>query len=306
MPRLKSPTSRAEWLAMRRQVITSTESPALFGLSPFATPFELWRRKTTGDDEIDDNPRMRAGRVLEPAIASMAAEDLGVQARALNMFAVHSDVPCLGSSFDYELVGGKAGPGLLEIKNVDWLVFRDEWTDDEAPPHVEIQFQHQLEVMNRSWGVIAVLVGGNDLRLYYRERDREMGAAIIDAAVEFWPRVAGHNPPDIEDYAKDAPSIARLFRDAGGEAIDARGDPDLGPTLDALCAEYTDAAAGEKAAKARKDAAKGRILMAIETAPKVFLDGYTISATTTKAAEVAYTREPFRNFRINVKKDRKQ
>ena len=39
------PADEAEWLAMRRQDVTSTETAALFGLSPYTTAFEVWHQR---------------------------------------------------------------------------------------------------------------------------------------------------------------------------------------------------------------------------------------------------------------------
>ena len=57
------PASEEEWLKLRTLDVTSTESPALFGLSPYMTKFELWHRKKSGEVyTIKDNERMFWGR----------------------------------------------------------------------------------------------------------------------------------------------------------------------------------------------------------------------------------------------------
>lgn len=38
-------TSEAQWLGERKKDITSTEIPALYGLSPYKTEFELFHEK---------------------------------------------------------------------------------------------------------------------------------------------------------------------------------------------------------------------------------------------------------------------
>lgn len=285
---------------MRRADITSTEAAALFGLSPYLTAWEAYHQKTGQlSDELEEAFRMTAGKKLEPVIAGIAAEELGVRHRALNAYARHSVVPNMGASFDYEIVAHEAGPGIMEVKNVDYLVWRDQWADDEAPPHIEIQVQHQLEVMNREWAIIALLVGGNDLKLIRRTRDREIGDLIAKKVCEFWGLVEEGKPPD-PDFEKDGKAIRTLFRDASetAEPLDLRGDN----LMRELCDRYQEAGEREKEAKKAKDAASAEILYRIGEAPKAFVEGFTISAKTTAECRVSYTRKAFRNLRLTAKK----
>jgi putative phage-type endonuclease len=173
---LRTYDSRAEWLKARQSCVSSTESAALFGMSPWTSAFELANRKAQKLPETDSDERMAWGQRLQDAIAQGIADDYGVIIESLELaYAVHPDRPRMGSSFDYMIVdakereGGfselgalfkKHGPGLLEIKNVDALVYRD-WPEHDAPDHIEIQVQHELEVSQLAWCALGVLVGGN-------------------------------------------------------------------------------------------------------------------------------------------------
>ena len=76
-------TTEAAWLKARQQDVTSTESAALFGMSPYTTHFELWHRKHSNTaPEFKSNERMKWGNRLEAAIArdfdtSAVLADLG-------------------------------------------------------------------------------------------------------------------------------------------------------------------------------------------------------------------------------------
>ncbi|WYK04376.1 hypothetical protein DWF04_015295 [Cereibacter sphaeroides f. sp. denitrificans] len=54
-----------------------------------------------------------------------------------------------------------------------------------APPHSELQVQHQLLVSGRQWAVIVVLVGGNDLRVTVRTRNEIIIQKIRDRVAAF-------------------------------------------------------------------------------------------------------------------------
>lgn len=320
-------TTEAEWLAMREADLTSTECAALFGCSPYATEYELWHRKTgqlVADFEAGD--RIKWGNRLEAAIAYGIAEDLGL---VVEPFKVYGRIPELrmGSSFDFKVVGlddsytgsnetyrdlfRQHGPGVMEVKNVDGLQFKRGWIADgedmEAPPHIELQVQHQLEVSDLEWSIIAPLVGGNTPRPFYRLRNRDYGAAIREKISAFWASVDAGQAPE-PDYTKDGDTIAKLYANDNGQEVDMSGNNRLAE----LVAEYTAAAADEKAAKARKDAAKAEALLIIGEAAKVKCAGFTISATSTKPSQGTLVTEAmvgtyvggrsgFRGFRVNVK-----
>lgn len=299
MPRIISFNTRDEWLALRREDIASTEAAALFGLSPYATEFDLYQRKTGAlTDEIEETDRMTWGKRLQDAIALGVAEDLGIKVRRIGTYWRHNDEPHMGASFDFEIVDHPSGPGIMEIKNVDFIVYRDEWQDDEAPPHIEVQMQHQLEVAGRDWGLIVAMVAGNTPKVIHVARDKNMGAGIRDAIRKFWARVDEKRPP-APDFTKDADTIRALYRDASGAPMVAKGNN----YLHSLVLGYKAAGDVERDAKARKEALRAEILTLIGNAPKVVGENWSISAGTVNRKETVVAATTYRDFRINMKKE---
>lgn len=321
------PENEAAWLAMRQQDLTSTECAALFGCSPYATEYELHHRKTGQlEAEFEVNNRMVWGNRLEAAIAYGIAEDFGL---LVEPFKAYVRIPELrmGSSFDFKIVGladgftgdetyrdlfRAHGVGIMEVKNVDGLQFKRAWIaegdDMEAPPHIELQVQHQQEVADLNWTLIAPLVGGNTPRPFFRLRNREYGELIRAKVAEFWARVDAGQAPE-PDYSKDGDTIARMLANDNGQTVDMTGNNRLAE----LVAEYQNAAADEKAAKARKDAAKAESLMIIGENAKVIGAGFTISAGSVKASQGTLVTEAmvgsyvggrsgYRGFRVTAKK----
>lgn len=320
MPTILHPHNEAAWHELRAEDITSTEAAALFGLSPYVTEFELWHRKREGlVPAFKDNERMRWGRRLQDVIARGVGEDCAVKVRALNAYMRHSADIRMGASFDFEIVGVDSsvedyqydlvqmyethGPGILEVKNVDGLIFRDQWTVNEdgtleAPAHIEVQLQHQLHVVDREWGVIAALVGGNAPKLIIRLRDRAVGAAIENKIREFWASIAAGTPP-APNFLEDSKFIAKLYGYAEpGKIVTAIDNEELAN----LCARYSELAAMESNAKEEKQAVKAELLTKIGDAEKVFAAGYTISAGVVGPQTKSYTQPAYRNFRVTKKK----
>lgn len=307
------------WLTARATDVTSTESSSLFGYGRSETAFELACRKH-GDTESRFKPseRTEIGKEIEDAIAKRAARLFGVKIRHKNEYMrVHEWR--MGSSFDYEIVGvtddqvdgnelriafGQFGPGIMEVKNVDSLVFKNEWiyVDEygyEAPPHIEIQVQHQLEISELSWAVIIVFVGGNRIEPLIRLRDTGVGAAIRRKILQFWKDLeAGIYPrvtlPEDLDVLKQLHSHAEP-----GKVMDARDRDDI----KVLIEQYAAAVLDEKKAEDRKKTAQGKLLQLIGDHEKVISSAGTISCGVVPPTIIeTFEKKAYRNFRVYPKK----
>jgi putative phage-type endonuclease len=306
-------TDRATWLAERSKDVTSTEVSALFGLSPYSTEFELWHAKKNGIvAPFVENNRVRWGNRLEPVIAQGIAEDHGWTIRKKDEY-VRDTVTRMGASFDYE-VKDVDNVGVLEIKNVDWKVFKDQWSQDgesvEAPPHIEMQVQHQLDVADIDWAAIGVLVGGNEPRVIFRKRDRGVGTAIRQRVAIFWDSVERGVPPK-PDYVRDSEFITKQLRASAhdGETVE------VGSEIAGLLAEYSGISKQVSELEERRSAIKAMVLDQIGTASKVLSPFGTLTAGMTKDSQGTLitpdmvgtyvgARSGYRQFRYTPKKEK--
>lgn len=293
------PDNEAAWLALRAEDVTSTESPALFGVSPYATRFELFHRKRERQIvELEPNERMRWGSRLQDAIADGIAEDNGWEVRRMSEYLRDPEIR-MGSSFDFAV----GEDGLLEVKNVDALAFRDGWLVEgdsvEAPPHIELQVQHQLAVSGRKWAAIGALVGGNRVVMIRREPDAGIVTSIREQVAKFWDDIARGVEP-APDWASDAAFIAKLYaQSTSGKVLDVRSDSEIA----VLAAEYARLGAQEKSAKEQRDAVKAQLLAKIGDAEKAVGDGFSISAKTVSACLIeAHERPAHRRLSVAWKK----
>jgi len=267
------PENKNEWLKLRAEDITSTEVAALFGCSPYITLFELWHRKKNKTIvELEENDRMKWGIRLQDTIAAGIAEDKNWKIRRINSYARDPELK-LGASFDF----GIGADGILEVKNVDGLVFKDGWIVDgenvEAPPHIELQVQQQLLVSGRQYAYIGALVGGNRIVMIRRVPDEKVFSAIKSAAERFWCSVASGIAPD-PDFKRDAEFICQLYNQASaGKVMDGNTEE-----MHTLATEYEKYRLMEKEGKEGKASTKAQIYMKIEDTERVKADGFTITA----------------------------
>lgn len=325
------PATDAIWKGLRKHDITSTESAALFGLSPYMSKFELYHRKRRKDiTEIQMNDRMLWGSRMESIIAEGIGADNGVIVRKVPEY-VRIVRSRMGATFDYEICGvvptteqsrnggittGDTttplqlmfrlhGPGLFEIKATGYVEFRDNWTrnDDrtiEAPGHIEIQLQHQLHVKDTyKWGAIGVLVAGNTSKVTARLRDHEVGEGLEAACVQFWSDVKAGREPD-PTFPDDAPMIKSLNgKIAEGKIYDGREDKEL----ERLCRLYHRGLSVENVGKAKKEEAQALIMKQIGDASRALVAGYGISSWIQADAQIeAHTRAGGRRIKVTRKK----
>lgn len=302
-------SNESDWLEARKGDVTSTEAAGLFGAGSYdnsRTFYELYNIKAglLTPAAFKGSDRTKWGNRLEAAIALGIAEDHGV---IVEPFKVYMRIPELrmGSSFDFKIVGladgfdGEEtvrnmfrdhGVGVMEVKNIDSLQFRRQWIDDgesiEATPQIEMQVQHQLEVADLNWSLIAPLVGGNTPKVVIRKRDREVGEMICEKVAELWERIAEGNPPE-PDFERDADTISKLYVNNNGLEVDLSENG----RLIALCAEHEAAKVAKQEAEKRQKAAKAEILTIIEAAKTVHAGAFKIGAGTNKESYRAYHRD---------------
>lgn len=295
--------TQEEWLFLRSKDITSTDAAALFGISPYLTKYELWHRKKEGKiTDFQMSERMKWGTRLQDSIAAGIAEDNSWHVRRMDEYIRFPSLS-MGASFDFEVMHDDLSKSLLEIKNVDAMVFKDGWILDgdniEAPAHIELQVQHQLAVSGLQGAHIGALVGGNKVVLIYRQRDENVISALKNRIELFWKSIRDNVEPKPE-FEKDAKFIASLYKYAEpGKIMTATEE------ISQVAKSYKAASFEAKEWESKKQAAKAQILTLIGNAEKVIGDTFSISAGMIGPCEVNYTREGYRDFRVFTKKEKK-
>lgn len=294
------PKTEEHWLELRKSDITSTEISALFGISPYMTEFELWHMKKTGDClKLDETDRMFWGKKLQDSIAQGVAEKMGWTVRRMDEYMRDPELR-IGASFDFLI---KETGFILEIKNVDYIQFKKEWLENEdgsieAPLHIELQVQHQMTVAGVSTAYIAVLVGGNDVKIIKRNANKAIQEKIREKVSLFWNSIEENVQPN-PDFTRDAEFVAKLYGHAEpGTVFNAIGNDHLR----SLMVQYKAHKAIIKDLDGKCEAIKAEVLTIIGDAEKVLGDGYTISAGVIGPAEISYTRQGYRTFKPNTNK----
>ncbi len=87
-----------EWLSLRTNKITGTDSGIILGSNPYKTRLELWQQKMGLKESDECTPRMKRGSELEEPARWLLQEGLGMEFTPI--VAISDDYPYLMASLD--------------------------------------------------------------------------------------------------------------------------------------------------------------------------------------------------------------
>ena len=129
-----------EWHAHRAKYRNASETPAVLGVSPWVTPYQLWQQRT-GRTTQDVNFAMMRGTQLEPSARAAYEQLTGHVMQPLVLVAGDYSASLDGMTLDASLI--------VEIKCPVKGKDSDLWKqvcDGKMPEHYYWQVQHQLMV----------------------------------------------------------------------------------------------------------------------------------------------------------------
>jgi hypothetical protein len=136
--------------------------------------------------------------------------------------------------------------------------YPDGWGDagtDQVPEHYLIQCQHGMMVTGLPVCDLAVLIGGQDFRLYIIPADAGLQAAMLDALTEFWAHVTKGTRPPLDLKAPGAIAVLkRLYPGTNGQVIRATA------SIEGWRSKLEEAKAAGKAAGSIEAEAKAALL----------------------------------------------
>ena len=92
------------------------------------------------------------------------------------------------------------------------------------PEYVQLQVMHQLAVTGKQAADVAVLIGGQELRVFRIERDDEMIAQLIALEQQFWWYVEQDKEPPADGSDSAELALRSLYPRDSGTTLDLRQD----------------------------------------------------------------------------------
>lgn len=192
----------AEKFPDRNEYMGCSELAAAVGLNPWRTPLDVYLEKTgqVPRADLSDNEAVYFGNVLEDVVAQEFSRRQGFKVQRQSAEIVHPRLPFLRGHIDRRIVGRRAG---LECKTagIRQAQHYGEIGTDEVPAHYLIQCAAYLSITGWDEWHLAVLIGGQDFRVYKIPRDEQLIATLESRAAAFWQAVKDRNPPDATTLA---------------------------------------------------------------------------------------------------------
>ena len=170
--------------------IGGSDAPAVVGISPWATPYDLYCQKLQLAPPLATSEPMRWGSLLEPVIRDEYSRRTGRTVETLAMLR-HPTHQYMIAHVD----GRVDNTRILECKTARSAHGWGEPGTHEIPLQYFVQVHHYLIVSGAQIADLAVLIGGNDFRIYEVHADAEVARELVGREHQFWWRVANRDPP---------------------------------------------------------------------------------------------------------------
>lgn len=185
----------------RRKSLGGSDIAPILDVSPFKTKYEVYEEKVNGiQNDLSQNNSVVWGNLLESVVAKRYEQVTGDKIYFPEEKYTHKDYPFLTGHPDALLLDEKVG---LEIKTASERN-KHLWGDSgttEIPEYYYPQIIHYMSVLDYDRWDLAVLIGGNDFRIYSFERDRGAEDAINEQSVKFWEEhIVKRVAPPVSSY----------------------------------------------------------------------------------------------------------
>lgn len=245
---------------LRLTGIGSSEIAAVAGLSPYATPLDVWRSKVEGF-ELEETLPMKRGRILEPALAEWYAEETGSTLTEPGTIRHPTSAIALATPDRIATLGTERR--VVELKTANFRMM-DKWGDpgsDNVPAAYLVQVQWELACAGLAEADLAVLIAGDDFRIYRLRRDLELESMLLEKADAFWrDHVLTRTPPPVDSSDSCSRWLADKFPRSSGELLPAS------PEAAALAAQLFEARRVLSVAEATEKDARNKLQALIGSA----------------------------------------
>ena len=217
---------RDSWLECRMHgpdgkipyTVGGSDVAAIFGVSPWMTPLELWNIKKgiIKPSEKENAAQLEMGHLLEPIAAHFYAQKTGNIVTEDTYLYRHADHPYALANFDRRFKRKSDGePGILECKSCTFHK-AGEWANGAYPYHYELQLRYYIAVADINIGDFSAIWGNNpdtDLAVPGIVRDRTIENMIFERLDEWIWSLENDKPPTMDgvDHRLALESLARIY-----------------------------------------------------------------------------------------------
>jgi len=221
--------NKQEWLRERKTYIGGSDVASLCGLSKYKSAMAIYLEKTSAEvEENEINKAMEWGTLLEDTIANAYSIRTGFSIEVEANVIRHPEHSFIAANIDRWADGKKH---ILECKTAGFMMSKDwgeEYTD-QIPESYLCQVAYYAAICDVEKVDIAVLIGGQDFRIYTYNRNREFESKLIKVAVNFWHN---HVLKGIPPEAISTDDVLALYSKA--KSIEVKADNGVASVIETL------------------------------------------------------------------------
>ena len=210
---------RDTWLEARRKGIGASDIAAVLGVSPWATPYQLYLDKRGELPQEDEKPVLHRGKRFEPVVLQFYEDETGHAVTRQQEHVVGAEPWMLATLDGFDAVVGAP----VEAKTRNEFYRRDEFGEpgtDEVPIYYGAQVYWQMMITDADAGYLAAMIGLDDFRIYRFERDPDLESLLVARGREFWTMVENGTPPE----PRTDTDVKLMYRKDSGASIEASPD----------------------------------------------------------------------------------
>ncbi len=204
--------STEEWLEFRRLGIRGSDSSVVCGVNRYKSPIELWMEKTGQWPNQEAGEPAYWGQQLESLVRNEFTKRTGIEVTLVKQMLQSEAHPFMLANLDGICEHPDYGTYVFEAKTAS--TFKSGEWEDAIPDEYVLQVQHYLAVTGYTGAFIAVLIGGNQFKWKYIERDEELIAMLIQLETDFWGHVQSNVPPSLDGSEAAARFLSERFPDS--------------------------------------------------------------------------------------------
>lgn len=213
---------KKEWLKERKTYIGGSDLGAILGVSNFRTELDVYFEKIA-EEVVEESTSEAAywGNVLEEVVAAEYAKRTGFKVEKPAGLIRHKQYPFIACNLDYWFIDREGDSHILECKTANQNK-ASEWGmegTEQIPQGYLYQVAYYAAITGSNRVDIAVLIGGQDFRIYRYDKDLELETKLVRVAKKFWQQ---HVEAGVPPKPKNEQDTAKLYPKANG--LEVRAD----------------------------------------------------------------------------------
>lgn len=246
--------NREDWLKWRNKGIGGSDASIICGINKYKSPVELWMEKTGQIEPKEAGEAAYWGTIMEPIIREEFTRRTGLEVGIEKSILQHPVHSFMFANLDGIAIDNDQKKGFIFEAKTASAYNSHEW-DLDIPEGYMLQVQHYMAVTGLTGAFVAVLIGGNEFKYYFVERDDDLISILIKLERQFWNCVINNKPPQI-DGSKASTELLNWLYPAGKEKEKVIQLPN--EAID-LITQYEQYQTAESEASLKKDEASNKL-----------------------------------------------